>query len=108
MFDPCQLPTGTRAQQSYNDENFLILQCCADGCQKWRRVDSATYNLFWIDWMNAHRQERRQGLLNQEHHFCSNVHATLREFAAQHFKLRPRARKPRPEFRLNLELFRVF
>ena len=58
--------------------------------------------------MNAHRQERRQGLLDQKPHFCSDVHATLRELAAQHFKPRPRARKPRPEFRISVDVFQAF
>ena len=58
--------------------------------------------------MNAYRQERRQVLLDQKHHFCSDVHATLRELAAQHFKPRPRARKPRPEFRISVDVFQAF
>ena len=102
------MPSGARTRQSYSDRSFLVLQCCAEGCEKWRRVDSATYNLFWNDWMNAHRQERRQVLLDHAPHFCSKVHAMLRELAAQHFKPRPRARKPRPEFRITLDVFRSF
>ena len=107
VFDPCQMPSAPRTRQSYSDRSFLVLQCCAEGCEKWRRVDSATYNLFWTEWMNAHRQQRRQALLDQKHHFCSDVHATLRELAAQHFKPRPRARKPRPEFRISVDVFKL-
>ena len=42
VFDPCQMPSGARTRQSYSDRSFLVLQCCAEGCEKWRRVDSAT------------------------------------------------------------------
>ena len=104
VFDPCQVPPGARKRTSYSDGSFLVLQCGNECCAKWRRVDPATYDLFWNTWMQAQRDTRRQRLLTRDAYLCSDLHMWLREAVAQHFRPRPRARNPRPEFRLALDL----
>ena len=58
--------------------------------------------------MQAQRDTRRQRLLTRDAYLCSDLHMWLREAVAQHFRPRPRARNPRPEFRLALDSFRSF
>ena len=108
VFDPSQMPSGPSRRTTYSDGSFLVLQCSNECCAKWRRVDVATYDLFWNDWMHAQREERRQTLLAREPHLCSELHVWLRESVAQYFKARPRARKPRPPFRFTLDSFQGF
>ena len=108
IFDPSFMPRGPRRCTTYSDGDFLVLQCCHEGCAKWRRVDVATYDLFWNDWMQAQRDTRCEALVTREPHLCSDLHVWLREQVAEYFKPRPRVRKPRPEFRFSLQLFHSF
>ena len=108
VFDPCQMPPGGRRRSTYSDGSFLILQCCQEGCGKWRRVDPATYDLYWNAWMQEQRDKRRETVLAQEPHLSAALHAWLRETVAEHFKPRPRARTRRSPFRITLATFHVF
>ena len=108
IFDPCQLPPEHTCRVSYSDGTFLILQCSDPSCAKWRRVDVATYDLFWTDWMNAQRAERRQNLTERAPMLISDLHVWLRELTATHFKPRPRAKKPRRDFRLGIDSVHAF
>ena len=108
IFDPSLMPSGPRRRTSYSDGDFLVLQCSHEACEKWRRVDVPTYDMFWNDWMQAQREKRSTALVALDPSLCSDLHIWLREQVAEYFKPRPRARKPRPPFLLTVEAVQSF
>ena len=58
--------------------------------------------------MNAQRAERRQNLTERAPMLISDLHVWLRELTATHFKPRPRAKKPRKDFRLGIGSVHAF
>ena len=58
--------------------------------------------------MNAQRAERRQNLTERVPMLISDLHVWLREFTATHFQPRPRAKKPRQDFRLGMDSVHKF
>ena len=85
LFDPSDAPQTTRRSTRYSDGSFLVLQCTEASCGKWRRVDDATHDLFFRQWLWADRQARRDALCEHIPHIAAELHKLLREQLAVYY-----------------------
>ena len=78
-FDPSQVPRQSTSHTRHSDGAFIVLQCTRPECAKWRRVDDATYHLYYQKWIDAEKKVRRQALCDYSPHLVAELQKIFRE-----------------------------